>query len=649
MASTVEQTPALQVADLLRKGSWQEICSLFERELSSNEKAEPEFRLSYAIALIRSGREGAGISRIDAGVLAAPNARRDLRRYVISPLLLERKLDAAAKVLDLLIAESPDCVEDLRLRASVLARLRRWPESIKDARHVVDLCPDDLAAHTSYVQILLQAGRNEEAGAHAETVDEPLDGGPRTANIFLLALVRSGRTERAAEMAVELSESDISDELVAVAIVRTLLATGRIAETIDTGERCLMDGWDDPALRSCLGQAYMASQLDDRYEKAIAHFEVGLDLQPDDVAMNSGIGEALLRLRNYDKALLYLERARTLQPNVAQARALYARALKQAGRYDEAAAEFRQLLEQQPSSSRWRRYAAGVLSQAGRREEAAKLFDAFVGERRRDLPKSFGKGLEALWGQVDGVSIPQARFDWAWQLSNSKLDDRGQWEARARWGHLADHYLLDWLECRHERAHEAMERLADLSEAEAALSSVDRSKGIILASAHIGPMYAGPLALELLGVNCRWLASTPSVARTAYARSLISTSDQDDMQVAREFMMSLKRGYAVVIAVDGAINLAAPRIQFEGQEITYSSFAARTAHRLGVASLFCAPKWQDGRIGFVLTQLPDPYPGESADSHADRWREAYLSALREYLGGEPENLRLSGGIWRHIR
>jgi lauroyl/myristoyl acyltransferase len=194
-----------------------------------------------------------------------------------------------------------------------------------------------------------------------------------------------------------------------------------------------------------------------------------------------------------------------------------------------------------------------------------------------------------------------------------------------------------------------MEQLADLSEPERALASVDTSNGVILASAHIGPMYAGPLALELMGVRSRWLASTPSVARTSYAQSLISTSDQDDMQVARSFMTSLRQGYAVVIAVDGAINLAAPRVPFEGQEMTYSSFASRTAHRVGSPSFFCAPRWEDGRIGFVLEQMPDPYPDESADDHADRWRSAFLSALRDYLGGAPENLRLSGGLWRHIR
>ena len=209
--------------------------------------------------------------------------------------------------------------------------------------------------------------------------------------------------------------------------------------------------------------------------------------------------------------------------------------------------------------------------------------------------------------------------------------------------------MLDWLECRDDRIHDAMMRLADLGDAERELGAIDRSKGMILASAHIGPMYAGPLALELLGVRSRWLASTPSVARTAYAESLISTSEQDDMEVGKAFMKSLRQGYSVVIAVDGAINLAAPRIVFEGQEMTYSSFAARTAHRMGVPSVFAAPRWEGDRIGFVIKRLPDPNADESSDSHAERWKDAFLSVLHEYLGGEPENLRLSGGLWRHIR
>ena len=65
--------------------------------------------------------------------------------------------------------------------------------------------------------------------------------------------------------------------------------------------------------------------------------------------------------------------------------------------------------------------------------------------------------------------------------------------------------------------------------------------------------------------------------------------------------------------------------------------------------MFAAPRWEGGRIGFVIRRLPDPEEGETIEQHAERWRAAYLGALREFLAGEPENLRLSGGIWRHIR
>lgn len=649
MASLAPDINAQELNALLRSGRWEDARALYEGGLAAHERAAPEHRLGYAISLIRSGHERAGVELLQPDVMALPNARTDLRRYAVSPLVHDKQFELASKILGIMLDANAGAIEDRRLRASLLGRLRRWPEAISEAATLARAVPDDLAVRTSYVQMLLQGGEIERAGAEAEAIVDRIAGHPRSVNIAFLALSRSGRLEVAANLAIELAEIGVTDELLAVAIVRTLFEAGRVENTVQAGERLIADGWDDPTVRACVGQAYMASSEDNRYQKAIAHFRVGLDFAPNDVRLNSSMGEALLRSRRYDEAIPFLETACRLQPKVPQARALYARALKQAGRYADAAVEFRRLLELQPSASRWRRYAAGALSQAGSRKEAADLFQAFVAERKKSLPKKFEQGLEALWDRVDSVDIPQGRLDWAWRLSKIRANDRAEWERRARWGHLADHYLLDWLECRDDRVHEAMMRLADLSEPERMFAQVDTQGGMILASAHIGPMYAGPLALELLGVKSRWLASTPSVAKTSYAGSLISTSDQDDMQVARSFMQSLKQGYAVVLAVDGAINLAAPRISFEGQEMTYSSFAARTAHRMDVPSFFCAPKWEGDRIGFVLERLPDPRPDETADSYADRWKEAYLAALREYLGGSPENLRLSGGLWRHIR
>lgn len=649
MAAALGSDRYQEIHDFIRQSRWAEAVDVCRQELSWNRNPDPELRAACAVVFLRAGQKDSGLKLLNAETLAIPVARQQLRRHVVSALIKEGDLGRASEVLRLLVAADPDSIEDLRPAASVLGRLKQLDEATEYARRLIELRPDDLAGHTSYLQLLLQNGRAEVAANHARTITDFAFSHSKLAGMILLALTRGGSREEAADLAAQLDESSIEDEHAAASIVRALFEAGRCEQAVSSGELLIAEGLDSPLLQSIVGQAYLQTGRPERFQRAVEYLEASLRLKPDDPNANSAIGEAFLRLRRYREALPYLARACELQPKVPQMRALYARALKQAGLYSEAAREFRSLLELQPSSRNWQRYAAGALSQAGERRLAASLFDSFVKERKSALPRKFEDGLNALWDKVDQVQLPKARLDWARELSKAPPNDREEWERRAKWGHLADHYLLDWLECRDEQVHEAMMRLADLSEGERVLEQIDRSNGILLASAHIGPMYSGPLALELLGIEARWLASTPSVARTAYARSLISTSDQDDLQVARSVMSSLKEGYAVVIAIDGAINLGAPRIEFEGQEITYSSFVARTAHKLRIPSLFCAPRWEGDRIGFVLERMPDAEPGENAESHADRWRNAYLAALKNFLGGPPENLRLSGGLWRHIR
>lgn len=648
--ATVIQGSLDRLHEYLRSGRWDEAVNLYERELDREERQESATKLAYAVALIRVGRIGSGVNLLTFDLLAAPHARTHLRKFVLPALIDAGRLECAVTILQKVLELYPDSIEDYRLLGSLVGRLGRTDETIELARKVIEIEPYDALGQAAYIQRLLNAGRTEEAGDHARQLGDQLLDHPRLTTMGLLALTRSGRADRAGSLASGIDPESVADEQLAGAVVRALAETGRTGEAVETGEALVARGWNEPTLRSYLAQAYMSSVVQDRYEKALPHLEAGIALAPSNALMHYTLGEALLRLRRYSDALAPLAKSVELQPKVPQARALYARALKQAGHYGEAAREFRMLLKLQPTSGNWHRYAAGALAQAGRRGEASALFDEFVLRRTAKLPETFEQGLKQLWMRVDEVEIPQPRLDWAWTLrSSDEPVDRAEWDRAAKWGHLADHYLLDWLECRGDRAHEAMMRLGELDEVENAFAQIDRSKGMILASAHIGAMYAGPLALELLGIPCRWLASTPSVARTEYANSLISTSDQDDMQVARAFMQSLREGYAVVVAVDGAINLAAPRISFEGQEITYSTFAARTAHRLGVPSAFVAPYWRGERIGFTVERLPDPIEGEESSVFEDRWRDAYLRSLRAFIGGDPRNLRLSGGIWRHVR
>lgn len=646
MIAAAVSTHALEMEELLRHGRWEEACAFFERGFDRDDKLEPENRLAYAIALIRSGRINSGLNQLSGELAALPTARATLRRHVVGWLVREKRVDAALNILDRLLAAHPNSVDELRLRASLLGRTRRYDEAIADARRLATLRPHDHSAHVSCLQLLLQDGQVEVAAVHARSLGGMAAKHPRLASIALLALIRAGRLREAADLARTAQDWWPDDADVMQAVVRTYFEAGDLEAAIAAGEQCLASGSDGGKLRHFLGQAYLTSgDLD----KAIQHLSAAIGREPIDPNSLTMLGEALVRAGRYDDAIPHLAAACKRQPKVPHARALLARAFKQVGRHAEAAREFRQLLTLQPDSHRWHRYAAAALSQAGHQAEAADLFESFVAKRRQSLSTDFESGLRQLWDRVDQVKLPQARLDWAWRLRNDRNADRADWERRARWGHLADHYMLDWLECRDDLAHEAMLRLADLSEVERKLSAIDRSRGAILASAHIGPMYGGPLALELLGMPSQWLASTPSVARTAYARSLISTSDQTGPEVARKVITSLNAGNLVTIAVDGAINLAAPRTPFEGQEITYASFAARMAHRLSVPSLFVAPRWEGEQLGFVIESLPHAEPDGDADIFAARWREAYLVSLRRYLGGEPENLRLSGGLWRHIR
>jgi tetratricopeptide (TPR) repeat protein len=647
-------TGIASVAVALRRGQWREGLDLAGADGSVDATLDPVTRLLLAIA--RTRLMEADVATIDVDMVRAAGQANDLRRLLVAPLIQEKRLEEGACILAVIAQALPPARAERHQRAGLLARLARWDEAIALVDMLASETPDDAGLLAARIQYRLSARREEEAVSLVKEVGaEPTD--HRLANVMLLALFRARDYATAASLAARVDRSQIDDPALAGNIVQALFRARQFDEAIVAGDAFLDLALDGPVLRSHLAQAWNDGRRgEERFAMAIIHLEAGLKQQPENLRMISLLGQLLLRLGKTQRALPHLRKAVDMQPSMTEIRALYARALKQVGDHAAAAEQFSTMVSNSPTGGgRWRRYAAGALAQAGRRDEAAELFDAWVAERGRGLPATFEEGLGAIWGKVDDLHIPAARLDWAWSLRSSDCPhDRVEFDRRAKWGHLADHYLLDWLECRDEQVDEAMYHFSgELDRAEEFVAEARArapGNGVVFASAHVGAMYFGPLGLELIGARSRWIASTPSVARTSYAENLISTSDQTDAQVARAFMQSLKQDYIVVVAVDGAINLAAPRISFEGQEITYSEFAGRTAHRMGSASAFVAPTWQDdNRLGFVLEHLPMPNESESADDYALRWRDAYLGHLRAFLATKPENLRLSGGIWRHVR
>lgn len=587
-----------------------------------------------------------GALTLTDAALSDPQCATLVRRGLVPVLRKGRHHAELAHVLRLYLRAAPGTPSDRMLLASTLGQLGETMEASAILDDLGASLPGDPAVAAARIQWALKEKQVAQAAGIAATFAQWDSVPVRAAHMGMLALLRGGLPQQALDLLAACSEEP--NAALAAAAVEAHQVLGNTAEADRLARRAISQGRGSAALHYQLGSSASGRG---QYDRAVTHFTEGLAAAPDDVRILAALSEILLMQGRPVAALIHLARVLQLAPDLVHARALYARGLKATRAYDQAASEWYTIVTRQPDNPQWRREAASVLNLAGRHGEARQLFGGLLRDRAAKLPEDFESGLAQLWDRADEAGMPPERLEWAWRMRDPALNlPREDWTRRAGWGYLADRFVFDWLECSPERAEQAMHRLADLGDHadELAVSARD-SGGLIIATAHIGPMFAAPLALQLLDFESVWLASSPSMPGMAYTDSLISTSDQTDAQVVRRAMNALESGKAVGLAVDGAMHLAAPRVEFEGQEVTYSSFAARLAHRKRACSYFAAPQWHDGRLTFHLARLPFAEDGEAIDAFAERWKQAYFTQLRGLLAGAPENLRLSGGIWRHVR
>jgi tetratricopeptide (TPR) repeat protein len=628
---------------------WAEGVAKFHAAATTDSRPIARDRLLFDIAKIRIADTDQAISRLDTGLIREAEGEAAVRRHLVRHFHRSGRLQATVAVLEKLLEAYPDLFDMRRLLASVLARLSRWDEAIVQIDAAAAGAPDDVSLQAMRVQYRYSAREMAAAAEIARNLKTRIRPRSREAHVVMMALLRGGYVKDAAEIAAALDPADLPAPHVAAIATEALVSAGLTRQAIAMGEAAIAAGHDSGVLRAHLGEAIlMGGRTPDIASQGVAHLRAGAEKEPDHGRINALYGEALLRAGRHADAITPLEKAVASGMGSPKTRSLYARALRYDGRYTECADQYVELLTHAPENWPVHRQAVGALRQAGRAEDASRVFKAMIAKRSAALSPTFEEALAALDGKLDSVRVPPARLDWAWRLRRRNDMDRSAWERRAKWGLLADLLIIDWLECREPQAEEAMSVLADLGPTADTLEPY-RGQGFIIGTAHVGPMFAGPILLELLNMPSRWVASTPSIADAHYAASVISTSDQTDSQVARACLKALHANYAVAIAVDGSGRIGSPTVRFEGQDIAYSSFAARAAYRAGVQSLFYAPRWRDGRIETVFQPLPFPEPEEDIASFAGRWRDAYLACLRACLADAPENLRLAGGLWSCIR
>ncbi|WP_410677107.1 Vi polysaccharide transport protein VexE [Citrobacter braakii] len=637
---------------LLKQEDWEGLCHYFGQhpEKVRDSAGNEQNIILFAIACLRKDETDAALTLLSDRVLTAKNSRDLLRRWVISPLASHHR-DAVLQVVNKLLAVNVCQPEDVLLVASVLLKSKQYATVADLAERAWLAFSGNRKIFALHLRSLTLVDKELQAISLARTQAQEVP--PRGDMIeTCLRFLNKSRLPEDHDLARALLPFFALEKQESAGLaVDTLCAVGKYQEAIQTGESALARGLDGAALRRSLGLAhYQSGRSREAKLQAAEHWRHALQFNPDNLRIVTLYADALIRTGQNEKAIPLLQQSLATHPDLPYVRAMYARALRQVGQYAAASDEFVQLAREKGVTSKWNRYAAAALLQAGKTSEAESIFEHYIQARASHLPQSFEEGLLALDGQISAVNLPPERLDWAWEVAGRQSGiERDEWERRAKWGYLADNYLLDWLECRGEQADEPMYRLADISHVEQFFQRLQLDKrGCIVVSAHMGAMYAGPMILSLLEMNSKWVASTPGVLKGGYGERLISVSDKSEADVVRACIQTLHSGQSLVVAIDGALNLSAPTIDFFGQQITYSTFCSRLAWKMHLPTVFGVPVWRDGRIHFVLEKMVDPQRFESQSSFIERWKDNYLKCVTQILNSGPENLRLSGGIWRNI-
>ena len=631
----------------ISEGLWGDVIDSMTEVLSTRNLSDGE-KLRYGLSLLKTNAFENADAVFESIDYSDKSICKWLRMFVISPFIRERHFVEAETFLNYIVLANPDSAIDLGSLGSVLVRAGKREEGLAVLERALNFDSTNDQVASQVIQLNMQLGKANRADEVARSCEHIWVKNKRLLSLSLLAMSRVKNYQGCLKLSDIVNGENGSEDV--FALLAQVLFEGEFStKAYAVCEQAKLLGIANA--RVFVIQAQIELESDQDLTRVLSLLKESLKLNPELLQANTLMGELCLRTGNAELAKTHLLKALEVSPELAQTRALLSRAYKYLGDYTSAAEEMEAVVKLRPDSDKWKRYASAAMLQAGREEDALVFFEDSLRARSKGLPETFAQGLDGLKVKAQNMKTLQSRLDWLWaflERNTSNLPiDRVIWEDDVKWAHLADHFLLDWLECRPHQSDEAMSFLSDISQLDGLVKN-NIDGGLIFASAHVGCLYAGPLTLELLGIGNKWLASTPSISTMPYTSSLISTSDKTEAQVVRSVLKALKNKQAVTIAVDGAMSPSAPTVDFEGLNVTYSDFAAKMVYRSHAKSIFVVPYWSNGLINFFTFVMPSPLDDESEADFCNRWRLAFFDNLKIFLLEHSENARISGGIWRRI-
>lgn len=303
------------------------------------------------------------------------------------------------------------------------------------------------------------------------------------------------------------------------------------------------------------------------------------------------------------------------------------------------------VLDKEPMNAPIRRRLIGLLQKAGRERDAVSVYRdgvALTGARLPDRPEDlFRPGAQA----GTDMKVPRGRIEWLRHATRASFEPEEVNDVLS-----LDLGILGWIQARPERIGELASRVRLSGSARDMIMDLHLTgQGVLIAAAHIGLMYGGPLAMIRAGLRFGFVASMPQIDLPGVSEHLISVSGRGRASVAREVIGRVHAGEVVAIAIDGAGAPGYRSCEIFGRPVPISDICARLSARLRAPAFFprIVPS-PDGAINVDLTALPVLMEGEPESDFTRRWLRAWSAEVESFLTEHPTCMRGSGGFWNAI-
>ncbi|MDX8354316.1 CDC27 family protein [Cognatiyoonia sp. IB215182] len=594
---------------------------------------------------------------LDTADIDQAAGRAALRQGIIKPLVMRGDYRRAISILEVIV-ENGDEKQDYLQLARLEGQAGHPEKAFETLRAALRNQPGDLDISRAYLAASLKLDDVHVADAAARELMHLWDKDGSIADSATKALYRAGDIPAAldaADVSIRLNESDSAAITFAASVYNTagqatraraaLVREGGATSQPQTGKRAFE-----------LARALY--QLDPAADDARLFLKNCYDAEPQNYRYAHLFSNCLYSRGEYQAALEVIEAARTMERSFVAA-VLYAKCLRQLRRYDEAVAVLDPIVEAPDVAESVLRFATGVYLLAGDARKADTLDARSKSSAKRRIPSNLMTALDGLSARLPQADIRQARLDWSWQhvRASAKVPvDQQAWEDQVRWINLADNLFRDCL----EHVPSEIGAIADLIDGTAENTRVltearREERGVILATAHVGALFAGPVALAETGLPVSIVASTPDVDGgrvSAYENArLISATSNDVLSLTRTILRHLAENRVVVIAIDGTSFPGMPRYDLFDRSIALSDFVPRRVFKANVPSFYTDVRWLNGRLHAELTQMPVPVDqdSEAEDKFVAQWMRAYVTEIEHLFGNSSHNLRMSGGFWNTIK